>query len=134
MSDKSEFEYLGFVEELGSLMKSCHAILAPIDIPVGNRSRILTAMANRTLVIAHRNTAKTNPDLSDGQNCLLADDAKKFCEKMRYAYQRSYDIDRIIDRAHDMYMSQFHPDSAKRLFINHIAQHIRAATFNKGVN
>jgi hypothetical protein len=131
LSDKSEFEYLGFVEELDSLMKSCHAILAPIDIPVGNRSRILTAMANRTLVIAHKNTSLTNPELSDGQTCLLAGNVEEFCDRMRYAYQQPDEIGQIVDRAHDMYMRLFHPDSAKKLFINHIAQHVRA---NNGVN
>jgi hypothetical protein len=131
LSTKPELEYLGFVENLDVLMKSCHAVLVPIDIPVGNRSRILTAMANKTLVIAHKNTSLANPELSDGQTCLLADNVDEFCEKMSYAYQRSDKIDQIIDRAYHMYMGQFHPDSAKKIFINHIAQYLGA---NKGVN
>lgn len=122
--NKPEFEYLGFVEDLDALMKSCHAILAPIDIPVGNRSRILTAMANRTLVIAHKNTSLTNPELSDGRTCLLAGNVEEFCDRMRYAYQRQDEVGGIVDRAYDMYMRQFHPSAAKRLFVNHIAQHI----------
>jgi hypothetical protein len=76
-------------------------------------------------VIAHKNTSLTNPELSDGQTCLLAGNAEEFSDRMRYAYQRPEEIGGIVDRAHDMYMRQFHPDSAKRLFINHIDQHVR---------
>ena len=35
---------MGYVYNLNTLASSCHACLFPIDVPVGNRSRIVTAM------------------------------------------------------------------------------------------
>jgi hypothetical protein len=121
---RPEFECLGFVEDLEGTMKNCHAVIVPIDIPVGNRSRILTAMSSRTLVIAHRNTSLANPDLVDGKTCLLASTANEFVEMMKKAFVRSSEIEAIIHQAHDMYLMKFHPDAAKSIFKKHIADYI----------
>jgi glycosyltransferase involved in cell wall biosynthesis len=112
VADKSEFQLLGFVEDLAAALASCHAVLAPIDVPVGNRSRIITAMALRGLVIAHRNTALGNPDLVDGETCYLAADAAAFAAAMAAAVDDPARRQAIIDRAFRCYSEHYRPELA----------------------
>jgi glycosyltransferase involved in cell wall biosynthesis len=112
IADKPEFQLLGFVEDLASALANCHAVLAPIDVPVGNRSRILTAMAVRGLVIAHANTALGNPDLVDGESCYLASDAPGFAAAMAAAIDDPARRDTLIDRAFRCYDEHYRPDRA----------------------
>ena len=87
IQQKPEIKFEGFVDDLVGFMGRCHAVLVPIKVPVGNRSRILTAMAHGALVIAHRNTALGNADLVSGENCLLAGSADEFLQHMRLAVE-----------------------------------------------
>lgn len=77
-----EAEFLGFVDDLDALLATVTGIIAPLDVPVGNRSRIVTAMAAGCPVISHRNAALGNPDLEDDVNCFLADDVDEFAAAM----------------------------------------------------
>lgn len=104
---KPEIERLGFVEDLDTLLAGCHAVLVPIDVPVGNRSRILTAMAKRVLVIAHANAALGNPDLVDGVTCYLATNARDFVDGMRRAVEERRSVEAIIERAYRRYDDHF---------------------------
>lgn len=112
IADKPEFQLLGFVEDLAGTLASCHAVLAPIDVPVGNRSRILTAMALRGLVIAHANTALGNPDLVDGETCYLASDAAGFATAMAAAVDDPARREALIDRAFHRYDEHYRPERA----------------------
>jgi glycosyltransferase involved in cell wall biosynthesis len=109
---KPEIRYLGFVEDLENLMRQCHAVIAPIDVPVGNRTRILTAMAARVPAIAHGNTALGNPALIDGETCLLANDAKSFSLKMRRVFEDEAFSRAISEKAFESYRSLFNPETA----------------------
>ena len=120
LSDKKEIELLGFVDDLDALLRSCHAVLAPIDVPVGNRSRILTAMAKRVLVVAHRNAALGNPDLVDGETCYLASTAASFVERMRLAYEDDAKADAIIERAYSAYQEYFSTENASGRLAKHV--------------
>ena len=64
-------------------------MLAPIAVPVGNRSRILTTMSMGALVIAHANTVLGNPDLVSGKNCLLARSPEDFAKHMTATFKES---------------------------------------------
>jgi hypothetical protein len=127
MAGKREFERLGFVEDLDAVLASCHAVLVPIDVPVGNRSRILTAMAKRTLVIAHQNTALGNPDLVDGVTAYLAADAGAFVERMRLAVVEPERAETIIERAFLCWRDKFHPDAAAAKLVTRVAALLEAA-------
>lgn len=107
-----EIKYLGFVEDLDSVIAESHAVLAPLDVPVGNRSRILTAMAKKALVIAHENASLGNPALVDGETCLLARTADEFVSCMRQAFERPEIGYGICDRARKCYETQFAPEAA----------------------
>jgi glycosyltransferase involved in cell wall biosynthesis len=112
LEGKPEVKRLGFVPDLDPVLGGCHAALFPIDVPVGNRSRILTAMAKGLPVIAHRNCALGNSDLVDGETALLAADADDFAERMRRIFDSPALADSIAARAHDCYRTRFHPDAA----------------------
>jgi glycosyltransferase involved in cell wall biosynthesis len=117
---RPEFRYIGFAEDIEEVMNSCHAVVVPIDVPVGNRSRIITAMANRTLVIAHANTALANPELLDGKTCLLARNVEEFVQKMKEAASASSRILQIVEGGGRVYDENFQPAAACNLFIEEV--------------
>lgn len=117
LSSCPEVKFLGFVDDLGSLVARCHAVLAPIEVPVGNRSRIVTAMSMRALVIAHTNTARGNPELVSGENCYLAHSAQDFATCMQHAAEDELTSQQLSSAARDTYLKSFEPAAATRQFI-----------------
>ena len=117
---KPEVEYLGFVEDLEALMASCHALLAPIQAPVGNRSRIVTAMAHRLLVIAHPSTACGNPDLVNGETCYLARRAGTFVTRIERSLERPDEVSAIVGRAQEVYRRRFAPGVATARLVSEV--------------
>ncbi len=115
-----EVQFLGFVDDLASLMRSCHGVLAPMDVKVGNRTRIITAMALGVPVIAHSNTALGNPALVDSVTCYLANDPVQFAERMERAFRRGPEVLEIIQKARIVFDTQFRPDSATELLAQEI--------------
>lgn len=122
IQDKPEFNYVGFVEDLSELMFSCHAVIAPIDVPVGNRSRVVTAMANKALVIAHKNTALGNPDLVNDVTCWLANDADQFVAYMKKSVEQPQVVIPIVSRARQVYENKFRPEKSAGLLIKELAR------------
>lgn len=118
---KPEIEFLGFVDDLYAEMDRCHAAIVPIDVPVGNRSRIVTAMGYGLLVIAHPNTALGNPDLVSEETCLLADDPAAFAAQMARAYEDAGLAERIEVAARKRYEAGFEPRAAGGMLVDVIA-------------
>lgn len=112
-----EVKFLGFVDDLGSVVSRCHAVLAPIEVPVGNRSRIVTAMSMRALVIAHTNTARGNPELVSGENCYLAHSAQDFATCMQNAVEDEMTSRQLSTAARETYLKSFEPAAATKQFI-----------------
>jgi glycosyltransferase involved in cell wall biosynthesis len=112
MEQCREIDFRGFVENLNAVFDECHGLIVPIDIPVGNRSRIVTALANGWLVIAHSFTQAGNPDLRDGVNCYLADDASGFVRRMKEAFEDPASADQIRANAQALYQEKFAPERA----------------------
>lgn len=113
-----EVVFLGFVEDLAAEIGRAHAVLAPISVPVGNRSRILTALSVGAPVIAHCNAALGNPDLLDGQTCFLASDANTFVRHMRAAVEDPATAAAVGARGRAMYERCFAPAAATTQFID----------------
>ncbi len=108
--DKKELEHIGFVDDLDLLMQQCHGAIIPIDVPIGNRSRIATSFGLKIPVVAHQNTALGNPLLKHNYNCYLTDNAEKFAEYMYDIYQISHD--NMVNNAFDSYTQSFEPKYA----------------------
>jgi glycosyltransferase involved in cell wall biosynthesis len=122
LADRPEFEHLGFVMDLDALMARCHAVIAPIDVPVGNRSRIVTAMSRGALLVAHKNMALTNPDLIHGENCFLADRPEDFAQWMQRAFEEPEAATAIRTQARISYRTRFHPEVASELLVVEVAR------------
>jgi glycosyltransferase involved in cell wall biosynthesis len=103
---------LGFVDDLAGLMASCTGFIAPIDVPVGNRSRILTAMAAGLPIVAHPNTSLGNPLLIDGETCHLAADALAFADRMVALARDPQAAQAMADRARIAYAEHHAPAPA----------------------
>ena len=121
IADKPEIRFLGFVASIQDLLSGCDAVLVPISVPVGNRSRILTAMANGALVIAHKNASLGNSALVDGETCYLARSADEFVAKMKLAVEDKSAAKNITQRARECYQSQFSPDVAACRLVTRVA-------------
>ena len=111
---KPEIRFEGFVDDLYARMDQCHAAIVPIDVPVGNRSRIVTAMGYGLLVIAHPNTARGNPALVSGDTCLLASTPAEFARCMKQAYEDRDLCVRIEQAARRAYERLFAPQPASQ--------------------
>ena len=98
-------------------MDQCHAVLAPISVPVGNRSRIVTAMSMSSVVIAHKNTALGNPELVSDENCFLAESAKDYVGYMRRAFESPAEAEKIGRSARLKYLKTFEPGVASQLLL-----------------
>lgn len=110
-------KFLGFVDDLAALVDQCHAVLAPISVPVGNRSRIVTAMSMGSTVIAHKNTALGNPELVSGENCFLAGSAEDYAMYMRKVCESPAEAERIGRAARSTYLETFEPGVASQLLL-----------------
>jgi len=117
LRDRPEVAFLGYVEDLYAEMDRCHAAIVPIDVPVGNRSRIVTAMGYGLLVIAHPNTALGNPELVADKTCLLAETPREFARQMARAYEDPGRAERIELAARASYERNFEPRAAAALLI-----------------
>lgn len=122
---KPEMVFMGFVDDIVSFMRGCHAVVVPIAVPVGNRTRILTALAHGALVIAHRNTALGNSDLRSGDTCLLASTPDEFAAHLRFAVESPAEARAIAARGQAMYQQKFAPAPAVSFFLKEIESCVR---------
>ncbi len=120
IDSRPEFRFLGFVDDLAAEVGRCHAVLAPISVPVGNRSRIVTAMSMGALVVAHANTALGNPELVSGGNCLLASSASEFAEHMRLAHAAPDLAAKLGTSARQTYLQSFAPEVASQRLVREL--------------
>lgn len=126
LEDKPEIKYEGYQNDLSVYVRACHALIAPIDVIVGNRSRIVTAMALDGLVIAHANTALGNPELIDKVTCLLPRTGEEFVECMKFAFEKPEETKDIIVRAKESYNRTFEPKVASYMFIDRIVDLVKS--------
>lgn len=120
VQENPEIEVLGFVPDLRPVLAGCHALIAPIEAPVGNRSRILTALALRLPVIAHTNTALGNPDLRSGINCCLGINANQMLEHFYCLLDNPDHANSLAEQGRQLYLNKFHPLSASMALLERI--------------
>jgi glycosyltransferase involved in cell wall biosynthesis len=132
LSTTPELEHVGFVDDLAGLLGGVHAAIAPISVPIGNRSRILTALAAGTVVVAHRNAALGNPDLVDGTTCYLAADADQFLERMVRCVEAPDEARAVAERGRELYRTRFRPDVAVGAAVDTLAAVLPPAATETG--
>ena len=84
--NKKEIKFLGPVEDLDSILYKSDILLVPIPVDLGIRVRILTSFSKKLPVVCHESNSKGIPELKDGINCLMSDDAKDLAEKCYFAF------------------------------------------------
>lgn len=119
---KPEIRFLGYVSDLAAIMATCTAFIAPIDVPVGNRTRILTCMAAGLPVVAHPYTALGNPLLRDGETCLLAADAAIFAEKIGQLCRDEAMARTLAYNARVAYLHSHAPGAANSALVTYLSQ------------
>lgn len=120
IKDKPEFVRVGFVENLPATLAGCHGVLVPIDVPVGNRTRILYALSQSALVIAHENVALGNVALVDGRTCALAGSGGGFAARMKRAVDDPLWARRVAEAGRQVYKDLFSPEKATAEFVARI--------------
>lgn len=78
----SEIKYLGYISDLDSTLMDFTALLIPISLPLGNRTRVLDGFSFGIPVVGHKALKKGNPFLIDGVNCLLSESGPDFVVKL----------------------------------------------------
>ena len=114
-SNYPEIEYLGFVENLNNLIKKCIAVIFPGNVPVGNRCRLISCMASKILIIAHKSCSLGNPLLIDGSTALLAKNSNEFVDMMDYAHKENQICEKIRNNAKIAYDNNYKPRVAGKI-------------------
>ena len=122
ISTKPEIKFLGYVDDLSAVMAICDAFIAPIDVPVGNRTRILTCMGAGLPVVAHSFTALGNPLLRDGETCLLAAEPDRFVEKMADVARGQETARMIALKARAAYLDSHAPEAANFAMMAYLSE------------
>lgn len=98
-----EVKIIGYVDDLDKIMERSHAMLVPISIPVGNRTRVIDGMSSGLVVVGHTNLSLGNPFLINGINCLLANTGREIVQALEAVY-RDEDLRKKLSRnARTMY-------------------------------
>jgi hypothetical protein len=103
-------------------------------VPVGNRTRILYALSQGSLVIAHRNVALGNPALIDDETCALARDGDEFVARMHHAFEDETWSRRVGEAGRRAYEALFHPDKAAADFLARVNANIAATAYRDHIN
>ena len=116
IKELKNIKLMGFVKNINDLVLKCHGCLFPIDVPVGNRSRIVTAMGSRWPIIAHINVSLGNPSLKSGYNCFLAKNIDEFLNYSRTVFEKDGISKKITANAYKSYKINFSPDNSLKKF------------------
>jgi hypothetical protein len=112
-----EIEFHGLIPDLYKQLSKSHAVIVPLGVPVGNRSRIITAFAGKCPVVAHRNAAVGNPLLVDSYNSLLAESAQEFVAHLALLVSDKQLSQLLIKNAEISYDGAYHPAKANEMFL-----------------
>lgn len=111
---------MGFVPKISTLLSRVDAVLVPIKVPVGNRSRVLTALAYGVPIIGHKNLAKGNPALLHKVNCLLYESRIELRSALILSIYDKKLVNRIATSGQKLYLQENNPRVACRLFLNEL--------------
>ena len=70
----------GYVKDIASEFLSADVLLVPVPIPLGHRARIVCGWSAGCCVVTHAASQPGLPELSDGENALVAEDGDGLAE------------------------------------------------------
>ena len=119
----NEIAFKGYVEDLYDEISKARAIVVPVDVPVGNRSRIVTGMAAGAPMVCHKNTSLGNRDLKHRYNCLLGRNGRELARQLAEINQDDLLAQRLGRAALLTYGRTVEPEKACREFWKYSGAH-----------
>lgn len=77
---------LGYVEDLGALMRRCRMTVAPLRYGAGIKGRVVSSLAHGVPCVATP-VAVEGMGLTDGREAMIADDPAAFAEAVVRVYE-----------------------------------------------
>jgi len=110
--DRPAVTFHGHTEDAGVEFVSAAALVVPTPIELGTRVRILTAFSYGCPVVAHESSALGIPELADGYNALLADDAEGLADSIVRVVRDGKLRTRLRENGRETFDRWFAPDVA----------------------
>jgi glycosyltransferase involved in cell wall biosynthesis len=110
----------GFVESLDEEMRMADVFVVPIPHEVGSRTRLLTAMAYGSCIVAHRSAALGNPELRHEDNILLASTGTGLAREILRAWGDDELRSQLKASARSTYVNYFSPVTAGEKWLSAI--------------
>ncbi len=102
----------GYVDDLTTELANADVFIEPTPIPLGSRTRIITAFAHGCAIVTHTANRAGIPEITDGGNALVASDGPSFAkaivrlldapalaDRLRAAARRTYEESFTVERA-----------------------------------
>lgn len=81
LADGKNIIVTGFVDDIQAVVSECCLAVAPVRVAAGIQNKVLVAMGCGVPVVMSSLISGAIPELSDGKNCFIQDDANIFAEK-----------------------------------------------------
>jgi hypothetical protein len=107
MNNLNIFEDVGHVYPISRIFNKCHAIIACNEINLGNRIRILTAMAQKIPIITHSSNVYGIPELKNNYNCLIGNNAIELFNACNVIFKKKKIAKKITENAYKNFNNFF---------------------------
>ena len=81
LADGKHIVVTGFVDDIQAAVSECSLAVAPVRVAAGIQNKVLVAMGCGVPVVLSPLIAGAIPELSDGENCCIKDDAVSFAKE-----------------------------------------------------
>ncbi|MBL18371.1 MAG: hypothetical protein CMC82_00880 [Flavobacteriaceae bacterium] len=115
LNEFPEIFCLGFIRNIEDIASKCVAMIFPGNVPVGNRCRLISCLASKILIIAHKSCILGNPSLIDSKTALIASDSNQFVEQMIKAFKNRDLCELITSEGQKVYYENYEPDKAGKI-------------------
>jgi hypothetical protein len=105
----TEVNYIGYIPDLNSFLKQFTALLIPISLPLGNRTRVIDGFSFGIPVVGHKALSNGNPFLINEVNCLLSDTGDDFILKLDKLCTNDKVYNEIIENGKKTYDLTYNP-------------------------
>jgi len=124
---RPQIKLLGFVDNFAQTIHDADAVLVPIPDDIGNRLRIVSAFSAEACVVTNVSSCWGMPELIDGDNCLIADDAPALVRQLQRVCTDRRLNHQLRKGGRQTYEQYFHPDVACRRIEEFFIQTVREA-------
>jgi len=110
----------GYVENIEDIFYNIDCMYVPTPFTLGFRTRIAEAFSFGSLVLCHSGNLKGMPELSPGNNILVADNANSFLKALEIIESKPKTTDALRKQARETYAAQYNIDVTCQQFLGYI--------------